>query len=211
VANNKSSLSAVIMGIPMDMKDEDPQGILDNHFNRIFDSTGQTPSRSPGRHSPDRNILSKPLYNSFISQANKSLHHNESLLDNSLGGNSSKLHHRKKDKDSSLYENNVIDDRIFDDSFSHLHNNSKHSLHIHHHHHHHGNVKDIKVHDQSLHSKPSAIQQGYRTTVVYNDRNRAKQPSVGKRPSESTMDTNVNVYDQNSLRVPSVHDASNEK
>lgn len=222
-------------------KDEDPQGILDDHMIRIWDnSSGQTPSRSPGRHSPDRNLLSKSHfvgpspnvstthYPSFIAApGNKSVHHSESHhLDSSgAAATSSKVHHRKKDKqlqqqqDTSLpFDTSVIDDRhsssYYEDS-SYLHN--KHSVQIHHHHHHHHHTpKDSKraEHEQLNHSKGGSRYGGERvtSTVVYDDRNRAIKQQTSKRLSDSsaTGDSGVYLYNHSSL-VPNVQDTSNEK
>lgn len=250
--NNKNTLT-VLMAM-MEAKDEDPQGILDEHFNRIWDSSsGQTPSRSPGRHSPDRNLLSKSTmhYPSFSLPGNKSVHLSDSSfnvtakshhldssgLGSSVGAPVSKTHHRtKKDKQATdagmslSFDANVTDSFYEDPHFS----TNKHSVQIHHHHHHHHHTtKDsagklrAAAGDHLADPKAPGMQRypgggppgGVSSTVVYDDRIRAKElarqaatGSAGKRMSDSTGDSGVylSVYDQ-PLRVPNMHDPSNEK
>ena len=75
--------------------DDSAQSILDAHVSTVWDSsTGQTPSRSPGRHSPDRIIA--PAY---VDKSRSYLANTSSFNSNS----SSKHHHSKRtrDKDAS--------------------------------------------------------------------------------------------------------------
>ena len=80
--------------------DDSAQSILDAHVSTVWDSsTGQTPSRSPGRHSPDR------IAPAHVDKSRSCLANTSNLSGPFNTSSSSKYHHsskRNRDKDTSL-------------------------------------------------------------------------------------------------------------
>ena len=102
--------------------DESAQSILDTHCSRIWESSaGQTPSRSPGRYSPDRIAANRSLiatgsssasFNMGSTSATKSFHHskrgrdkdmNVSLPAGTSGGYQYDLPSHKQRSNSSIH------------------------------------------------------------------------------------------------------------
>ena len=220
-------LSGLLLAM-LDNKDDDPQSIIDEHFNRVWhsSSTGQTPSRSPGRISPDRSLLTKSF------QSNVSAVHYPSFtlpppgkpghLDTTFPA-ASKPHHRKKERDAGSsgmlsFDSGVAEDRLHED-YKHI---QVHHRHYHHHHISSSSGKEGKGEGwQAGYGKATPARGGYNTerfnsTVVYEDKHRTRtakdttrQNTSNKRQDGQTG--NPGVYDVSSLRVPNLHDPSNEK
>ncbi|CAH1794458.1 unnamed protein product, partial [Owenia fusiformis] len=115
--------------------DESAQSILEDHCSRVWESSaGQTPSRSPGRHSPKEKSPDRAA-----------------RIQHSLPGTLHKPHKNKKDKEYlSTYsgDSGVGDDKsglAHTPMYSSLDNYGHGHKHIHHvHHHHHHISKDFK-------------------------------------------------------------------
>ena len=94
--------------------DDSAQSILDAHVSHVWDSsTGQTPSRSPGRHSPDRIAAVAPSIQAYVDKSRSYLANTSNMSGSSFNTSSSsnKLHHhsskrsRDKDMNSSMLSN----------------------------------------------------------------------------------------------------------
>ncbi|KAK2148999.1 hypothetical protein LSH36_472g02060 [Paralvinella palmiformis] len=221
-----------------DMEDN-AQSILEEHCSRVWDnSNGQTPSRSPGRHSPK----------SWSHDPNNSLRYpyapgpSPNVSASTLFPAHNKSHLRRKDKDASAlmtassYDSGMGTD---DKSGVYLRDSDMHHKYVYHHHHHHhhmmkdaakSRVPDPEVLSRSLQYQLSApampnFSESYgshRTYHMYNhnvwdEQSRTPRPKDSKRSgtrkgvdSNSNIDSGVGIpCDANT--VPNLHDPANEK
>lgn len=117
-----------------DREDDNAQSILEEHVSRVWDSSnGQTPSRSPGAHSPERpGRPSRGGGQPHYPTPNTS----SSLLHTSFGSSNKPHFYRRKDLSNSSYDSGMgVEERTgvyYEGEVSH----HKHIFHHHHHHHH---------------------------------------------------------------------------
>ena len=120
-SSSMSSLNALIATAIAETQEDNAQSILEEHCSRIWDSSaGQTPSRSPGRHS-----LKSWSHDQERSFARRVALSGPSL---NLSGttNHKGHHHKRKDKDSHFMSTLLFDSGMGEDK----------SYNIHYHHHH---------------------------------------------------------------------------
>ncbi|XP_074647561.1 axin-1-like [Tubulanus polymorphus] len=229
---NKSAASATLtslMAAAEKDREDNAQSILEEHVSRIWDcSNGQTPSRSPGKHSPKskspERAYRKLLTPGYMAGVPKPGYHASSSS-------------KRKDKDYiSLhsYDSGVSEPSgaIYD-----IAEPTTHYKHIHHHHHHHHAVRDVIKSSKQLYEVDAAQQCGISCCVDdagnanlrtcppdslsipgYRDRSRESGKRVGS--SKKVSDSSSNVYDSGvsvaydrspPLPVPNMLNPNNEK
>lgn len=147
-AHNKSVSMMALMSAVMAGKqgeENDAQSILEEHCSRIWDSSaGQTPSRTPGRHSPER-----------TSDRDRSLSGRRMIAGPSPNVSGISLSHktnhikRTKEKDTPSHLTSLLsfDSGMGEEKsgvFNRYSDSERLSKHVHHHHHHHHNNKESK-------------------------------------------------------------------
>ena len=187
-----------LIATAMDDREENAQSILEDHVSRIWDSsTGQTPSRSPGRHSPQHGFLRLP---SFIAGPSPNVSANLSYVapvPPTLPPKS--YHHKRKEKDlntsnhfmSALSFNSSVGD-VVDRSASGVAAGSSaadtsldsHSRHVHHyHHHHHVN----RAENRSRHQREQEVQPSGSAAYFRSAPPPVATPNVSERHSASML------------------------
>nr|AKJ32472.1 axin [Pinctada fucata] len=198
--NNTSSTSIIHPLMTSTVIEDDPDSILEEHCSRIWESSaGQTPSRSPGRHSPT-NLKPKSPDRTF---GRKSLSQTQPLpsLPNTLPSQYSKMSHHKKRPDFySSFDSGMGEDKPAVETHKHIH---------HHHHHHHSKPNKSVDYDAQKH-------------MCYSDNSRLSDLSASERgrtprrtnkrhsDASSNIDSGVSMI-ESIPPMPNPHDPSTEK
>lgn len=234
--SNNTSITELIRGAQPDMiatmlkeqgkeeeEGDEAQSILEAHVSRIWDSSnGQTPSRSPGRHSPpsispDRSLrrgggYTHPTPN--VSGSGNSL----------LFTPNPKTHRRSKNKDSNMFLfNNSMDagNTSVEDRTAYDYGVTKHVYHHHHHHHHVNKDKRHVMEDTSNRGLNYYVSAPHMPTTDSHGVGLLEEPSGrGKRSNKKASDSSSNIdsgvglhYDAHGPhpQVPNSHDPNFNK
>lgn len=171
------ALLSSAMAAAADKEDDNAQSILEEHVSRIWDSSnGQTPSRSPGRHSPDRmdhsiRYPAPPGPSPNVSGTNLGVSHASHLAPpKGLSHN-----RRKGEKDpapagaqlsTASFDSGMGEDRS--GVYYHEPENNRHKHVYHYHHHHHHIPKDSKGRTVLEHQAQSRSMQYYINPALRN-------------------------------------------
>ena len=191
-----------------DDQDENAQSILDDHCSRIWvNSSGQTPSRSPGRQSPDRSLARANAPGPNVSAVS-------AIGDRSIGdrsyGTVPKSHHKRRgdrsiNNDSALSQDNsaLLSEQ---DKTGVYYAGEMHHKHVHHHHYHHHATRDARGRSQS------AEHHGSHKSTPHHTGPRTRGKHEGKRSSDSsTVDSGVSLVCDPATPMLNMNDPASKK
>ena len=223
---NKSSMSAHNKSVSMmelmataiaeQEREDNAQSILEEHCSRIWESSaGQTPSRSPGRHSPERRDRDRSI------SGRRPI---AGPSPNVSGIVFSKPHHKRtKDKDSShLMSTLSFDSGMGEDKSGVYAHDENHHKHVHHYHHHHHASKDSKsskileleAQQQSMqYYRDSRLRDHHATTPRGWDDSalRGRSRDTKRSNTKKSLDASSNIDSGVSLRNEPTGNPTNEK
>ena len=206
---------------------DEAQSILEAHVSRIWDSSnGQTPSRSPGRHSPksmspdrsfrgSRSFAAHPTPNTSAS--------GNALTYPSLPGKGSRRN-KGKDKDNMFMFSSSVDSGMCVEERTGYPLDSYTHKHVHHYHHHHHHVPKDKVrHDMNYYvSSPhmstdthgvGLLEEPPSASTTARSAKRSSKKNAGD--SSSNIDSGVSGLHYNDVhahtQVPNSHDPNYNK
>lgn len=191
-SRNTTSIMPLLTSSLID--DENADSILEEHCSRVWDrSAQQTPSRSPGRHSPPPRPKSPDRTRKVLSQTQP--HSGASSMPGTL--HMKPLHSKKR---TEFYSMSSFDSGVVED-------NNKCALethkHIHHHHHHH--------HSRDRKSKHKLEMEAQQHSLVCSGTGRKTNIRNHSSDAASNIDSGICLIDPISQPHPATFDSSNTK
>ena len=214
-ASSMNNSISIFMNSMDGMDEDNAQSILENHLSRVGwdESVGQTPTLTPGRHSPDR------VQNPGAGSSSSMLHPGSNQRNQGSGA----LHHSLQAFDGGVEDNKqaFVTPALVAAAGAAASTLDSHHKHYHHHHHHHHHIhKDNKAlrTSQSGHMPPGTMAP-YASTQGAKDSSSSKRatPLPGATPSKRIPDNNSNIdsgiYDLPNANapVPNFSHPANEK
>ena len=201
-SRNTTSLVPLLTSSMID--DENADSILEEHCSRVWErSAQQTPSRSPGRHSPPRS-KSPERNRKVLSQTQP--HSGASSMPGTL--HMKPLHSKKR---TEFYSMSSFDSGVGEDNKCAL----EHHKHIHHHHHHHHGRDRKSKHKLELEAQQhSMVCWGDTGTPrPHNSSGTGRKTNIRNHSSDaaSNKDSGISLIDSISQPHPNANDTSTTK